>query len=202
MNGPRIGGIEPAEPTPETPPARAESPAQETPTPPLEVRKARQMQSWLLIPLAGGALVVAIGAGAYAHRLDRRETILQAQLAQTRAAVQANLDRLNALKIPKDLSGEVASLEVTANKLRAADEALRRSFDEQSQKIPVLESRLFDAQNALTARLTQTEQESKAFREKEEMRVTNIITVLKNQDKVLRRLTDTAETHLAPQSQE
>lgn len=166
--------------------------------PPGEERKARQKPNWLLIPLAGVALV-AIGAGAYSHRLDRRVTVLQAQLAQTRANVQTALDRLSSLKIPKDLSAEVASLEVTANKLRAADEALRRSFDEQAQKIPALESRVSDAHSALAARLTEAEKESKAFREKEEARVTNIIAVLKNQDKVLRGL---AEGSATPQSEE
>ncbi len=202
MNGPRIGGIDPAEATPETLTPRTENPAQETPEPPREERKARRTPNWLFIPLAGVALVIAIGAGAYSQRLDRRITIIQTQSKETRAALQATLDRLNALKIPKDLSTEVASLEVTANKLRAADEALRRSFDEQSQKIPALESRLFDAHSALAARLTEAEHELKAFQQKEETRVTNIVAVLKNQDKVLRRLTETSETHPAPQSEE
>ncbi len=190
MNGPRIGGIDPAEPTPETLTPRTESPVQEMPNPPREGRKARQMPNWFLVIAAGLALVIATGAGAYALRMNGRVTILQAQLKQTRIAAQAALDKLSALKIPKDLSTEVASLEVTANKLRAADEALRRSFDDQSQRIPALESRLSDAHSALTARLAEAEQESKAFREKEETRVTNIIAVLKNQDTVLRRLTE------------
>lgn len=199
MNGPRIGGIEPAEPTEVTPTPRTENPAQDTPVPPREARNAKQGPNWLLMPLAGVALAVATGAGAYAQRLDRRVTIIQIQSKETRAAVQATLDRLNSLKIPKDLSAEVASLEVTANKLRAADEALRRSFDEQAQKLPGLEKRLADAQSVLDARLTDAERGSKAFQEKQETRLTNIIAVLKNQDKVLRRL---AETHPAPQTEE
>ncbi|ODU25457.1 MAG: hypothetical protein ABS95_00130 [Verrucomicrobia bacterium SCN 57-15] len=202
MNGPRIGGIEPAEPTLETPASSTEISAQERPTPPREDRKVGHRLNWLLIPVVGLALVVATGAGAYVHRLNGRVTVLQAQLAQTRAAAQTALDRVSALRIPRDLSTEVASLEVTANKLRAADEALRRSFDEQSQKIPALESRLSDAHSSLAARLTEIGQESKAFREKEEMRVTNIIAVLKNQDRLLRRLTETSETHPAPRSEE
>ena len=103
------------------------------------------------------------------------------------------------LKIPKDLSTEVASLEVTANKLRAAEEALRRSFNDEMQKIPALETRLSEAHRALVAKQTEAEQELKAFQEKNEGRLTNIIAVLKNQDKVLRRL---AEASAAPQNEE
>ena len=54
---------------------------------------------------------------------------------------------MDALKIPKDLSTEVASLEVTANKLRTADEVLRRSLNDDMQKIPALDTRLSDAQS-------------------------------------------------------
>lgn len=199
MNGPRIGGIDPAEPTLETPTPRTENSAQELPEPLREGRKARQMPNWFMVMAAALALVIATGAGAYALRMNGRVTVLQAQLKQTRIAAETALDKLSALKIPKDLSTEVASLEVTASKLRAADEALRRSFDEQSQKIPALESRLSEAHSALAARLAEAEQESKAFREKEEMRATNIIAVLKNQDKVLRRLTEAPPT---PRSEE
>jgi chromosome segregation ATPase len=151
------------------------------------------------ILVAGLTLAVAIGIGAYAHRLNGRVTVLQAQLAQTRATAQATFEKVSALRIPKDFSTEIASLEVTANKLRAADDALRRSCDEQSQKIPALETRLSDAQSALAARLADAGREMKAFQEKEEARLTNIIAVLKNEDKVLHRLT---ETPPAPQSEE
>ncbi len=126
-------------------------------------------------------------------------TVLQKQLAQTQVAGQATFEKVNALRIPKDLSAEVASLELTANKLRAADEALRRSFDDQSQKIPALETRLSDTHGALAARLAMAEQELKAFQEKNEGRTTNIIAVLKNQDKVLRRLVEASAT---PQNEE
>jgi hypothetical protein len=52
---------------------------------------------------------------------------------------------------------------------------------------------------ALAAKQTEAAQELKAFREKNEGRLTNIIAVLKNRDKVLRRL---AEASAAPQNQE
>ncbi len=149
--------------------------------------------------VAGVAMVVAIGAGFYAHRLQVRVALLQTQLTQTRANAQAALEEVGSLKIPKDLSTEVASLEVTANKLRAAEEALRRSFNDEMQKIPALDTRLTDAHRALVAKQTEAEQELKAFQEKNEGRLTNIIAVLKNQDKVLRRL---AEASAAPQNEE
>jgi hypothetical protein len=166
---------------------------------PQENRNAVQKTGWWLALAVGLALVVAAGTGVYAHRLQIRVVTLQTQLTQTRATAQAALEKVGALKIPKDLSIEVASLEVTANKLRAADEALRRSLNDDVQKMPALDARLSDAHKALVAKQTEAEQELKAFREKNEGRLTNIIAVLKNQDKVLRRL---AEASAAPQNQE
>lgn len=200
MNGPRIGGIEPPEPTPPTPPPpSAETSAAIRAESPQEDRKTVQRASGLLLLVAGLAMVVASGAGIYAHRLHVRVALLQTQLTQTRATAQAALEEVVSLKIPKDLSTEVASLEVTANKLRAAEEALRRSFNDEMQKIPALETRLSEAHRALVAKQTEAEQELKAFQEKNEGRLTNIIAVLKNQDKVLRRL---AEASAAPQNEE
>ena len=149
--------------------------------------------------VAGLAMVVASGAGIYAHRLQVRVALLQTQLTQTRATAQAALEKVGALKIPKDLCTEVASLEVTANKLRAAEEALRRSFNDEIGKIPALDTRLSEAHRALATRLADTEQESKKYLERNEVRLTNVIAVLKNQDKVLRRL---AEASATPQNEE
>lgn len=200
MNGPRIGGIEPPEPTPPTPPPpSAETSAAIRAESPQEDCKTFQRASGLLLLVAGLAMVVASGAGIYAHRLHVRVALLQTQLTQSRAAAQAALEEVGSLKIPKDLSTEVASLEVTANKLRAAEEALRRSFNDEMQKLPALETRLSEAQRALVAKQTEAEQELKAFQEKNEGRLTNIISVLRNQDKVLRRL---AEASAAPQNEE
>lgn len=198
MNGPRIGGIEPPEPTPPTPPPSAETSASIRAESPQEDRKTFRRASGLLLLVAGLAMVVASGAGIYAH-LHVRVALLQTQLTQTRAAAQAALEEVGSLKIPKDLSTEVASLEVTANKLRAAEEALRRRFNDEMQKLPALETRLSEAQRALLAKQTEAEQELKAFQEKNEGRLTNIIAVLRNQDKVLRRL---AEASAAPQNEE
>ena len=184
-------------PTP--PPPSAETSAAIRAESPQEDRKTFQRASGLLLLVAGLAMVVASGAGIYAHRLHVRVALLQTQLTQTRATAQTALEEVGSLKIPKDLSTEVASLEVTANKLRAAEEALRRSFNDEMQKIPALESRLSEAHRALVAKQTEAEQELKAFQEKNEARLTNIIAVLKNQDKVLRRL---AEASAAPQNEE
>jgi uncharacterized protein HemX len=198
MNGPRIGGIEPSEPTPVSSVPNTETPAL-TAEFPRENRNAVQKTGWWLALAVGLALVVASGAGVYAHRLQIRVVTLQTQLTQTRATAQAALEKVGALKIPKDLSIEVASLEVTANKLRAADEALRRSFNDEMQKIPAIDSRLSAAHSALATRQAETDRELKGFWEKSEERLTNIITVLKNQDKVLRQL---VETPRGPENEE
>ncbi len=144
-------------------------------------------------------MVAAIGTGVYAHRLQGRVAILQEQETHTRATAQAALEKVSTLRIPKDFSSEVASLEVTANRLRASDEALRRSFNEELQKIPALDARLADAHSTLAARLAEAERELKALQVKNEGRLTNIIAVLKNQDTVLRRL---AEASATPQHEE
>jgi len=199
MNGPRIGGIEPPEPTPLTPASSIETPRAIRAESPQQDRNAIQRASWLLVLAAGLAIIVATGAGIYAHGLHGRVAILQTQLTQTRTTAQAALEKVNSLRIPKDLSAEVASLEVTVNKLRAADEALRRNLNEEMQKVPALDTRLSDSHKALAAKQTEVEQELKAFQEKNEGRLTNIIAVLKNQDKVLRRL---AEGSAPPEKQE
>jgi hypothetical protein len=157
---------------------------------PQEDRQVPQNTSRWSGLVAGFALVVAAGVGVYSYRLQTRAAVLQTQLIQTRATAQAALETVNTLKIPKDLSADVASLEVTANKLRAAEEALRRSFNDEIQKIPALDARLSGAHSALAARQAETEKEVKTLQEKNDGRLTTIITVLKNQDKILRRLAD------------
>ena len=190
MNGPRIGGIEPSEPTPLNSMPNTEIPAASMAERPQEDRHAPQNTGRWLGLVASFALVVAAGVGVYSYRLQTRAAVLQTQLIQTRATAQAALETVNTLKIPKDLSADVVSLEVTANKLRAAEEVLRRSFNDEIQKIPALDARLSGAHSALAARQTETEKEVRTLQEKNDGRLTTIITVLKNQDKILRRLAD------------
>ena len=136
------------------------------------------------------AILVAAGAGLYTCILQQQVQVLRTQLVRTQAAARAALGEINSLKIPKDLSADVASLEATVNKLKAASEARQKTLDEELKKIPALDSRLAAQGNALASKQTQTEQELKSFVEKNEGRMDTIITVLKNQDQVLRRVVE------------
>jgi DNA anti-recombination protein RmuC len=136
------------------------------------------------------AMLAAAGAGVYTCILQQQVQALRTQLVRTQAAAQAALGEVNSLKIPKDLSADVASLEATVNKLKAASEARQKTFDEELKKIPALDSRLAAQGNALASKQTQTEQALKSFLEKNQGRLDTIITVLKNQDQVLRKLVE------------
>jgi len=134
------------------------------------------------------AILVAAGAGVYICILQQKVEALRTQLIRTQAAAQAALSTVNSLRIPKDLSADVASLEATVNKLKAVSEARQKLFDEEIKKIPGLDNRLTGQNNALAAKQNDTEQALKSFQEKNEGRMTNIVTVLKNQDQILREL--------------
>jgi len=136
------------------------------------------------------AILAAAGAGLYTCILQQQVQALRTQLVRTQAAAQAALGEINSLKIPKDLSADLASLEATVNKLKAAGEARQKTFDEEIKKVPGLDSRLAAQGNALASKQTQTEQALKSFLEKNEGRMDTIITVLKNQDKILHKLVE------------
>ena len=136
------------------------------------------------------AMLAVAGAGLYTCILQQQVQVLRTQLVRTQAAAQAALGEINSLKIPKDLSADVASLEATVNKLKAASEARQKTFEEETKKIPALDSRLTAQVNALASKQTQTEQELKSFLEKNEGRMDTLIAVLKNQDKILRQLVE------------
>ena len=136
------------------------------------------------------AILVAAGAGVCTCILQQKVEALRTQLNRTQAAAQAALSTVNGLRIPKDLSADVASLEATVNKLKAAGEARQRTFDEEIKKIPGLDGRLTGQNNALAAKQTETGQALKSFQEKNDGRMATIVTVLKNQDQILRRLVE------------
>ena len=100
------------------------------------------------------AILVAAGAGVYTCILQQQVQALRTQLVRTQAAAQAALGEINSLKIPKDLSADVASLEATVNKLKAASEARQKTLDEELKKIPALDSRLAAQGNALASKQT------------------------------------------------
>ncbi len=188
-NAPRISGLEPPEAATDSqraPELPAETVEAEPPTTAAPRRSQNSIRTLGLL----AAILVAAGAGLYTCILQQQVQALRTQLVRTQAAAQAALGEINSLKIPKDLSADLASLEATVNKLRAAGEARQKTFDEEIKKIPALDSRLAAQGNALASKQAATEQALKSFVEKSEGRMDTIIAVLKNQDKVLRQLVE------------
>jgi DNA anti-recombination protein RmuC len=188
-NGPRISGLEPPEAATDTQgPAELAAATVEAELPTTEAPRSSKRCLRTIGFIA--AILVAAGASLYTCILQQQVQALRTQLVRTQAAAQAALGEVNRLKIPKDLSADLASLEATVNKLKAASEARQKTFEEETKKIPALDSRLTAQVNALASKQTQTEQELKSFREKNEGRMDTLIAVLKNQDKILRQLVE------------
>jgi len=188
-NAPRISGLEPPEAATDTQSAPELAAATVEAEPPMTEAPGSSKLSLRTLGLIA-AILVAAGAGLYTCILQQQVQALRTQLVRTQAAAQAALGEINSLKIPKDLSADVASLEATVNKLKAASEARQKTLDEEIKKIPALDSRLAAQGNALASKQTATEQALKSFVEKNEGRMDTIIAVLKNQDQVLRRLVE------------
>jgi uncharacterized protein HemX len=188
-NGPRISGLELPEAATDTQSAPELAAATVEADLPMTTVPGSSKISLRTIGFIA-ALLVAAGAGVYTCILQQKVQALMTQLVRTQAAAQAALGEINSLKIPKDLSADVASLEATVNKLKAASEARQKTLDEEIKKIPALDSRLVAQGNALASKQTATEQALKSFVEKNEGRMDTIIVVLKNQDQVLRRLVE------------
>jgi uncharacterized protein HemX len=188
-NAPRISGLEPPESATDTQSAPELAAATVEAEPPMTEAPGSSKLSLRTLGLLA-AILVAAGAGLYTCILQQQVQVLRTQLVRTQAAAQAALGEINSLKIPKDLSADVASLEATVNKLKAASEARQKTLDEEIKKIPALDSRLAAQGNALASKQTATEQALKSFVEKNEGRMDTIIAVLKNQDKVLRQLVE------------
>ncbi len=188
-NAPRISGLEPPESSTDTQSAPELVAATVEAEPPMTEAPGSSKLSLRTLGLIA-AILVAAGAGLYTCILQQQVQVLRMQLVRTQAAARAALGEINSLKIPKDLSADVASLEATVNKLKAASEARQKTLDEEIKKIPALDSRLAAQGNALASKQTATEQALKSFVEKNEGRMDTIIAVLKNQDQVLRRLVE------------
>jgi uncharacterized protein HemX len=188
-NGPRISGLEPPEAATDTQgPAELAAATVEAEPPMTEAPRSGKLSLRTVGFIA--AMLAAAGAGVYTCILQQQVQALRTQLVRTQAAAQAALGEVNSLKVPKDLSADVASLEATVNKLKAASEARQKTFDEEIKKIPALDSRLAAQGDALASKQTQTEQALKSFLEKNQGRMDTIIAVLKNQDQILRKLVE------------
>jgi len=188
-NAPRIGGIEPPDPAPE-PPAASEphTAAAEAEPRVMESPKSRRISPGTVGSIA--AMLVAAGALVCASLQQQQVQALKLQLNRVHTGAQAAFNTVNSLKIPKDLSADLASLEATVNKLRAANDARQQSFNEEIKKLPALENRLSEQATALASKQTELDREVKSFQATEEKRLSTIITVLKNQDRILRQLVE------------
>lgn len=188
-NAPRIGGIEPPDTAPDAPAAsEPHTAAAEAEPRVMESPKSRRISLGTIGSIAG--MLVAAAALVCASLQQQKVQALKLQVNRVQAAAQAAFNVANNLRIPKDVSADLASLEATVNKLRAADEARLQSFNEQVKKLPALENRMTEQAAALATKQTELEREVKSFQATEEQRMSNIITVLKNQDRILRQIVE------------
>ncbi|HOC54219.1 MAG TPA: hypothetical protein PKI20_01210 [Verrucomicrobiota bacterium] len=188
-NAPRIGGIEPPGPAPDAPAAsEPHTAAAEAEPRVLESPKSRRISPGTIGSIA--AMLVAAGALVCASLQQQKVQALKLQVNRVQAAAQAAFNTANNLRIPKDVSADLASLEATVNKLRAANEARQQSFNEEIKKLPALENRLAEQATALASKQTELDREIKSFQATEEKRFSTTITVLKNQDRILRQLVE------------
>jgi len=186
-NAPRIGGIEPPDPAPDAPAAsEPHTAAAEAEPRVMESPKSRRISLGTVGSIA--AMLVAAGALVCASLQQQQVQALKLQLNRVHTGAQAAFNTVNSLKIPKDLSADLASLEATVNKLRAANDARQQSFNEEIKKLPALENRLSEQATALASKQTELDREIKSFQATEEKRLSTIITVLKNQDRILNQL--------------
>ncbi len=154
----------------------------------MELPKSRRISLGTIGSIAG--MLVAAAALVCASLQQQKVQALKLQVNRVQAAAQAAFNAANNLRIPKDVSADLASLEATVNKLRAADEARLQSFNEEIKKLPALENRLTEQAAALASKQTELDREVKSFRATEEQRMSNIVTVLKNQDRILRQIVE------------
>jgi len=188
-NAPRIGGIEPPEPAPDAPAAsEPHTAAAEAEPRVMESPKSRRISPGTVSSIA--TMLVAAGALVCASLQQQKVQALKLQLNRVQVAAQAAFNTVNSLRIPKDLSADLASLEATINKLRAANETRQQSFNEEVKKLPALENRLGEQATALASKQTELDREMKSFQATEEKRLSTIITVLKNQDRILNQLVE------------
>ena len=188
-NAPRIGGIEPPDPAPDAPAAsEPHTAAAEAEPRVMESPKSRRISLGTVGSIA--AMLVAAGALVCASLQQQQVQALKLQLNRVHTAAQAAFNTVNSLRIPKDLSADLASLEATVNKLRAANDARQQSFNEEIKKLPALENRLSEQATALASKQTELDREMKSFQATEEKRLSTIITVLKNQDRILNQLVE------------
>jgi len=191
-NAPRIGGIEPPEPAPDAPAAsEPHTAAAEAEPRVMESPKSRRISPGTVGSIA--AMLVAAGALVCASLQQQKVQALKLQVNRVQAAAQAAFNTANNLRIPKDLSADLASLEATVNKLKAANETRQQSLNginEEIKKIPALDNRLAEQATALASKQTELDRENKSFQAIEEKRLSTIITVLKNQDRILRQLVE------------
>ncbi len=177
-----------------------EAPGEATPTteqkPEPEIQRktqetAKKSKSFAAM-FSGAALVISVAALGYAFTLQQKVVVLNAQLAKAQATADSALKTAKSIPAPRDFTPDIARVEATVvSKFRVTDEYLQKTIPEQIKKIAALQARL-TAENKETANsessVAQAIEQIRQSGQKNEGRFTNVITILRNQDKVLRRL--------------
>jgi hypothetical protein len=138
------------------------------------------------------ALVLSVAAFGYAFTLQQKMEVLKARLATAQATANTALKTSNSLPAPKDFTPDITRVEATViSKFRVTDEYLQKTMPEEIKKSRDLEARLAaenkETSNSL-ASIARAIEQVRQSAQKNEQRCSNVVTILRNQDKVLRRV--------------
>ena len=138
------------------------------------------------------ALVISVAAFGYAFALQQKMDVLKARLATAQATANTALKTSKSIPVPRDFTPDIVRVEATViSKFRVTDEYLQKTMPEEIKKSRDLEARLAaenkETSNSL-ASIARAIEQVRQSAQKNEQRCSNVITILRNQDKVLRRL--------------
>jgi len=200
----KIPGIEGQEPTATEDaldtPQKTEAPGEAIPT--MEQRPEPEMQSKTQEPakalksnvgmLLSAALVISVAGLGYAFTLNQKLGEMKGQLATAQSVADAALQTAKSVPPPRDFTPDIGRVEATViSKFRVTDEYLQKTIPDEFKKIAALEARLTAENEEMSNSVSRVEQSIGQLQEadqKNEERLTDVITILRNQDRVLRRL--------------
>lgn len=150
--------------------------------------------------LAVAAFCIGLAAVVWAFALQKELADLHRQLASAQSTADAAFRIAKMVPAPRDFASDIARLEATmTTRLKAVNQL--QSLPEELKRIPVLEAHVASDLKAITntiAGMAATVQSTQDALNAAEKRIADIAAVLKNQDKVLRRLAANDKTPAAP----
>lgn len=189
-----------AEDVQNTSPVEQQSGMPPAPSPIHQEPKNRLMGLAMLVATLG--LLVGAGGVGFGVILQKKVNILQATLAQniteTKTANTKATEALSTAKSIPDYSKDIGRVEATMNnRFLPLDKAINKDLPEEIKLLKATDERNVAANKELANALNTTAtvlRQTKDLAEKNDANNQNIIAILKNQDKVLRRLVQPASS--------